>query len=274
MKAFVIDLTSCVGCYSCQIACKDEHCGNDWMPYAKPQPETGQFWLKMREWERGKSPQLKVAYVPVPCMHCADAPCAAACTPKAINTRADGLVVIDPAKCTGCQLCITACPYGAIYYNAGLQLAQKCTGCAHIVDGTTSVKTPRCVDNCPTDAIWFGEESEITTKIASGGQPKVEVLPPNFGKAPKVRVQYIGLPKKFIAGTVYDPGTKEVVIGATCTLSGAGTASVKTDDFGDFWFEGLETGKFSLKIDGGGKTKTIDSLNTEKDVALGDIPLT
>ena len=46
MKVFVIDVGICNGCYSCQIACKDEHVGNDWTPYAKPQPDTGQFWLK------------------------------------------------------------------------------------------------------------------------------------------------------------------------------------------------------------------------------------
>ena len=45
MKAFVIDLSICNGCYCCQIACKDEHVGNDWTPYAKPQPDTGQFWI-------------------------------------------------------------------------------------------------------------------------------------------------------------------------------------------------------------------------------------
>src|SRR5512146_1164985 len=111
MKVFVMDTSKCNGCYNCQIVCKDEHCGNDWTPYAKPQPETGQFWMKIRESERGKTPQLKVAYVPVACQHCADAPCAAACAPKAIYTRPDGLVVIDPAKCNGCQMCVTACPY-------------------------------------------------------------------------------------------------------------------------------------------------------------------
>ena len=49
MKVFVIDVGRCNGCYSCQIACKDEHVGNDWTPYAKPQPDTGQFWLRQTE---------------------------------------------------------------------------------------------------------------------------------------------------------------------------------------------------------------------------------
>ncbi|MCX8033671.1 MAG: oxidoreductase, partial [Thermoleophilia bacterium] len=48
-KVFVIDVTKCNGCHNCQIVCKDEHVGNDWTPYAKPQPEIGQFWVKLTE---------------------------------------------------------------------------------------------------------------------------------------------------------------------------------------------------------------------------------
>jgi Fe-S-cluster-containing dehydrogenase component len=268
MKAFVIDVTHCSGCYQCQIVCKDEHCGNDWTPYAKPQPDTGQFWMKVNEYVRGQVPQVKMSYVPVLCMHCSDAPCIPACPIEgAIYTRDDGLVIIDCKKCTGCQLCVDACPYGCIYFNDGLNMAQKCTGCAHLLDRGWPIKEPRCVDACATGAIKFGEESELSSLIA-----KAEILHPEYGLKP--RVYYIGLPKRFIAGTVYDPGTKEVVIGANCTLTGGGaTLTATTDGFGDFWFEELKVGTFSLKIEKAPKTKTIDSISTEKDVGLGDIAL-
>ena len=49
MKALVIDINKCNGCYNCQIACKDEHVGNDWTPYAKPQPDTGQFRIDLHD---------------------------------------------------------------------------------------------------------------------------------------------------------------------------------------------------------------------------------
>jgi Fe-S-cluster-containing dehydrogenase component len=52
MKAFVINTSRCNGCYWCQIGCKDEQCGNDGTPYAKPQPDYGHFWGKMVEKER------------------------------------------------------------------------------------------------------------------------------------------------------------------------------------------------------------------------------
>ena len=279
MKTFVIDVGRCNGCYSCQIVCKDEHVGNDWSPYAKPQPDTGQFWLKQNEFIRGTVPKVKMHYVPVLCMHCDEAPCIPACPIEgAIYKRDDGLVIIDSVKCTGCKNCVDSCPYGVIYFNEDLNIAQKCTGCAHLIDGKGGKevpKVPRCVDACPTEAIKFGEESELRS-LMSGA----EVLEPGSltgikeHKA-KPRVYYTNIPRKFVAGTVYDPKEKEVIIGATCTLTDAKgkKLSAKTDNFGDFWFEGLDTGTYSLKIESDGKAKTFDSLSTEKDVNLGDIPL-
>ena len=264
MKVFVIDVKECSGCYQCQISCKDEHCGNDWTPYAKPQPEWGHYWGKMNETERGQIPHVKVAHVFVPCQHCYDAPCIKGCPVTAIYTRPDGLVIIDPKKCTGCRLCLDACPYGAIYFNTQLQIAQKCTGCAHLVDRKVRF-APRCADACPHQAIRFGEESELDLSGA-------ETLHPEYGLTTKVH--YKNLPKRFVAGTVYDPTAKEVVIGAACTLSGTGGPfTATTDAFGDFWFEGLPAADFSLTIESAGKTVTITVSTKEQDKGLGDIAL-
>jgi Fe-S-cluster-containing dehydrogenase component len=266
MKAFLIDLTICNGCYNCQIVCKDEHVGNDWTPIAKPEPDTGQFWLKIDYFVRGTQPKVKVAYIPMPCMHCDNATCIGACPVAAIYRRSDGLVIIDPVKCIGCQLCLDtkACAYRVIYFNTDLNIAQKCTGCAHLLDnGWTET---RCSDACPTTALKFGEDSSFNFT-------GTEILHPEYNL--QSRVHYKALPKKFIAGTVFDSKADEVVIGATCTLSGAGTASTTTDAFGDFWFEGLPQGTFSLQIAATGHTtKTIPSINTTTaDVNLGDIDL-
>jgi len=268
-KVFVIDVGICNGCYSCQIACKDEHVGNDWSPIAKPQPDTGQFWMKLDEFIRGTVPKVKMHYIPMPCFHCDDAPCMKACPSGGIYKRPDGLVIIDTEKCNGCRLCVDACPWGRIYFNDDLNLPQKCTGCAHLLD-SGEWKVPRCVDACPTEAIKFGEEEEFKDLIK-----KAEVMNPEIGAKP--RCYYLNIPKKFIAGTVYDLDAKEVVIGATCTLTGpkAGkTATVKTDNFGDFWFHGLTDGKYNLKIEAKGfAAKAYDKLELGKDINLGDIPL-
>jgi tetrathionate reductase subunit B len=269
MKAFLIDIAKCNGCYSCQLSCKDEHVGNDWSPYARPQPDTGQFWLKIDETVRGTTPKVKVSYQASLCMHCDNAPCMSACKVKGgIYKRHDGLVIINPKICTGCRNCIEACPYGSIYFNTELNLAQKCTGCAHLID--RGWKEPRCVDICPTQAIRFGEESDLAEAIN-----RAEVLRPEAGSRP--RVFYLNRPRRFVAGTVYDPVNEDVVIAAACTLTNLASGqeySRITDGFGDFWFEGVGTGNFSLKITTGGKTKFIDNIDTEKDINLGDIPIT
>ena len=175
------------------------------------------------------------------------------------------MTYIDPLLCTGCQRCIDRCPYGVIYFNATLLIAQKCTGCAHLLERGWPISEPRCADQCPTEAILFGEESELD--LAG-----TETLHPEFGLT--TRVHYLALPKKFVAGTVYDPAAKEVIEGATVTLSGDGSGTKTTDEFGDFWFEGLAEGTFTVTISANGKTKTVADIDTtEKDVNLGDIAL-
>ncbi len=65
-----------------------------------------------------------------------------------------------------------------------------------------------------------------------------------------------------------------MVIGANCSISGAvGSKSITTDEFGDFWLEGLGEGAFTLTITSGGKTTTITGDTTGKDIGLGDIAL-
>ena len=219
-KTFVIDIGKCCGCYNCQLACKDEHVDNDWTPYAKPQPDTGQFWMKIQENVCGTVPKVRMHYIPLLCQHCDAAPCIPACKDGAIEKRDDGLVLIDPEKCTGCKDCMTACPYGVIYFNDGLNLAQKCTGCAHLLDNGYTM--PRCVEACPTDAIVFGEEEDLKDLIAGA-----VVLQPEAGARP--RVYYRNIPGKFISGTVYDPVANPTTLDAGGQAGGVGQQIVDSD---------------------------------------------
>jgi Fe-S-cluster-containing dehydrogenase component len=266
-KAFLVDLSHCNGCYNCQIVCKDEHCGNDWKPYAAPQPDTGHFWMRLEEKVRGQVPWVRVAYTPIFCAHCADAPCVAACPEDAFERREDGLLVLLPEKCTGCAACLDACPQGSIYLNSELGVAQKCTGCAHLLDNGWDV--PRCVDACAHDAIQFKEEAEFGEALA-----QAELLAPVAGFAPKV--YYLHVPKRFVAGSAVDFSANEVVIGATVELLGASglVATQETDDFGDFKFDQVEAENYTIRIKADGyEPLEVPADLREIDLSVGDLGL-
>jgi len=263
---FYIDLSYCNGCGNCQLACKDEFAGNDWMPYSKPQPEIGQFWLKLDQQTCGTAPKLRIDYMPVMCNHCDNAPCIAAAENGAVYRRDDGLIIIDPEKSKGQRQLADSCPYGAIFWNNDEEIPQKCTGCAHLLDNGYSL--PRCVEACPTGAFRFGTEEELSDEILGAS-----VMSPETGSHP--RVYYRNVPGKFIAGLVYDPVEKEVIIRARCRLVyGARVFETVTDDFGDFWFRDLPVGRFDLYIEAPGfRMKSFEHLHTIECLNLGDIPM-
>jgi Fe-S-cluster-containing dehydrogenase component len=268
----VIDIARCNGCFNCFLACRDEHCGNDFPPYSASQPETGQSWMQVIEKERGKYPKVKVAYTPVLCMHCDDASCIKAATGGAIYKRADGIVIIDPKKSGGQKALVSACPYRVIFWNEEKQIPQKCTFCAHLLD--QGWKAPRCVEVCPTGALTFGNlddaSSDVARRMKSG---KMEVLHPEYGM--KEKVSYLGLPKRFIAGSVVFGNTDQCGEGAKVTLQGKGEKRVtKADNYGDFEFDGLKADKtYGIKVESAGYRPYETEVNTKVDVYLGDIVL-
>lgn len=268
-KVFIFDSSKCTGCFNCQIACKDEHVDNDWSPIAAPQPDTGQFWIGLDERVRGSVPKVKVSYTAKICQHCKNAPCMEA-APDAVYRRDDGLVIIDPTKAQGRRDIVEACPYGAVFYNEALDLPQKCTGCAHLLDDGWSV--PRCVDACPHDALRFGDEADFADEIA-----KAEALLPERAETDQPQVYYLNLPKRFVAGLVVDPEADEVVIGAAVTLENIATGEVletQTDEFGDFWFDQVGACEYNLYVEADGYlVRSIYADATDEDVNIDPIDL-
>ncbi len=263
MKVFVFDAAKCNGCYGCQLACKDEHAGNDWSPIAAPQPDTGHFWCKMVEKTHGQTPKVRIEYTPHFCNHCDNAPCIEA-APEAVYRREDGLIIIDPEAAKGNRALVDSCPYGAIYWNDELELPQKCTGCAHLVD---EGMLPHCVDVCTTGALRFGEEEEFAREIA-----EAEVMgDPKLGP----RVYYLNRPKLFISGEVWDPVPNDIIENATVTLTSSTGAvmSTQTDFLGDFWFRRLEPGRYTLDIKAEGYKPVTQTVELEDSLNVGDYPL-
>jgi Fe-S-cluster-containing dehydrogenase component len=268
----VIDITKCTGCYNCFLTCRDEFAGNTYPGYAEAQPMSGQNWMRLIEKERGQYPKVKVAYTPVTCMQCEDANCIKMAQNKAVYRRPDGIVMIDPEKAKGQKQIVSACPYRAIEWNEEKQVPQKCIMCAHLLD--KGEKVPRCVENCPTGALVFGDlddsSSEAAKLIASG---KTELLHPEYGL--KEKVSYLSLPKKFVAGTVIYGDIDEVAAEIRVTLKGENqTLDTKTNGFGDFEFEGLsDNADYTVKIEAPGyKAKSLKA-KTQKDLYLGEIVL-
>jgi Fe-S-cluster-containing dehydrogenase component len=129
-----INSARCMACYACFMACKDEHCGWD-TALSKSQPELGQYWMNIVEWERGDNERrVKTATVPTPCSHCDNPACMAAAENGAVYKRPDGIVIIDPEKSKGQKQIVDACPVGAIFWNEEEQIPQKCTMCAELLD--------------------------------------------------------------------------------------------------------------------------------------------
>jgi molybdopterin-containing oxidoreductase family iron-sulfur binding subunit len=77
----------------------------------------GIFWMHVFRFEQGEYPDVKDSFLPRPCMHCEDPPCAKACPIKARYQREDGLVATDWEECKGFRYCHAACPYGVNYFN-------------------------------------------------------------------------------------------------------------------------------------------------------------
>lgn len=267
-KVFIFDAAKCNGCRNCQLACKDEHVDNEWLPYSLPQPDTGHFWTRMEEIVRGQVPKVKVSYVMHRCQHCDDAPCMKA-APEAVHKRDDGLVIIDPAAAKGKHELVDACPYGAIFWNEELSVPQKCTGCAHLVDVG---EIPHCVDVCPHEALRFGDEKDFADEIA-----RAESIMPERAEADKPRMYYLNLPKRFIGGVVVDLEQDEVIIGATVTLENLETSEVsvtETDEFGDFWFHQIPAAPHRVYVEAESYlTRAIEVDTTDEDKNTGPIEL-
>ena len=243
--SFIIDVAKCENCNNCFLACKDEHCGNDWPGYSKSQPLHGQRWMNIETRERGAFPQIDVAYLAKPCQHCDDAPCIRA-GQGAVVKRPDGIVLIDQELAKGRQNLVAACPYGAIWWNEELQVPQKCTFCAHLLDD--GWRQPRCVQACPTGAlsVLHMTDEELAEVVRTEGLETID----SEGPATKQRCYYKNL-HRFTSAAIFGSiattinGVTECVAGATVRLQDPNRmiAEQETDDFGDFKFDRLPPGR-------------------------------
>jgi len=247
----VIDVANCFGCNACAVACHDEYHGNEFPGYAAEMPKHGQRWIDIIQREKGGFPMVEVAYLPVTCNHCDDAPCIKAAKDGAITKRADGIVIIDPVKAKGQRQLVDACPYGAIHWNEEKQLPQAWPFDAHLLDQGW-VRT-RGSQVCPTQAMRtvLADDDEMRDIVQ---REKLEVLHPEYETRP--RVYYKNLDrflKAFVAGSLAGEvgGVTECIEGARVSLQREGRkiAETRSDPYGDFKFRGLEENSGAYRIE-------------------------
>ena len=134
----------CIQCHGCEVACKS------WRGI-----ETGVRWRRVENIWHGSYPQAKSTSVSIACMHCVEPPCVGVCPEAAIEKRAeDGIVIVDRDACSGCGVCLDACPFEVPQFGVDGKM-QKCDLCASVID--RDAESPPCVATCPTKALLFGK---------------------------------------------------------------------------------------------------------------------
>lgn len=192
----VIDLGKCLGCHTCSVVCKQHNA---------PAPKN--WWNRVytpgdafHEAATAKYGEMRLSFLPVPCMHCDNAPCVKVCPVGATFMNERGAVLIDYERCIGCRYCMAACPYGVRQFNwrdpkklhqkmdyapgytfgypedyrdrygrlvytpfRPKGVVEKCSFCVQYVEQN---ELPACVRSCPGKARYFGDLDDPESDVA------------------------------------------------------------------------------------------------------------
>ncbi len=129
-KQIHVNFSRCTNCRACEVACQMENQGRSFVHVHLVND---------------------LFAAPLLCRRCDPAPCALSCPTRALDPE-DGDLKLHPEKCSGCGLCLGACPFGMIGYNAKDNVAALCNLCApRLARGLE----PACVLACPTAALSY-----------------------------------------------------------------------------------------------------------------------
>lgn len=166
-KGFLIDTARCIGCRSCQVACKqwnkleaDKTVNRG--SFENPRDLTANLYNRIRFVERDDpTGGVRWSFFSERCMHCGEAGCMKVCpSPGALYRTSAGSIAFNKEKCISCKYCVSACPFNVPRYGADDRVA-KCNLCA---DRVAAGMAPVCAKGCPTQAIQFGPRNELIAR--------------------------------------------------------------------------------------------------------------
>jgi len=137
---FHFDMTKCIGCKCCVVACNEQN-GNP----------ADILWRRVGEIEGGVYPQTHRHYLSMGCNHCLEPTCLTGCPVDAYSKDGvTGIVRHSADACIGCQYCTWNCSYGVPQFNPDRGVVGKCDMC---YGRLTRGQEPACAAACPEEAI-------------------------------------------------------------------------------------------------------------------------
>ena len=143
------DTKNCIGCRSCQVACKSSKS----LPVG-PKPN-----LIVPIEPKMVDGVPRGAFIFMTCFHCEKPWCVGACPTGAMQKRTeDGIVFVNPVLCVGCKSCMSACPWGAPQWDAETKKVVKCDYCK---DRLGQGLKQACVNICTSQSLKFDEANQV-----------------------------------------------------------------------------------------------------------------
>jgi formate dehydrogenase iron-sulfur subunit len=164
--AKLVDISRCIGCKGCEVACKEwnelkaepTYNFGSYQSHLDLTPDT---WLLMRFHETDVDGTLQWLITKDACLHCEEPGCLYACpAPGAIVQYDNGIVDFNQEHCIGCQYCVSGCPFDIPRFNSATRKVYKCNMC---IDRVEAGLEPACVKTCPTNAIAWGSKEDMKT---------------------------------------------------------------------------------------------------------------